>query len=184
MRRMPIRRVLAIDIRSRRAGWVVLEAARLLDWGVRKNIGHHGRDGTIVALLRMFQPSVVVVRRIKVGGRRDTPRARSIRRAIRSDARCGSVPVVYLGDAALKKCFRTYGKKTKYAIASSLAACFPELKLPPRRKIWKAEHPRMCVFDALQLGVAFLVLQASGNTVQNLLSNNEPFRRPLDDVAK
>jgi hypothetical protein len=183
MKETPIRGVLAVDIRSRRVGYAVFETTpvRLLDWGMRKKIDRHGRGDAIADLLRMFQPSVVVLRRIKVGGRRDTAGAQNIVHTIRSEARGLSIPVVSLGEAVLKKFFRLYGNRSKYDIASFLTICFPELKwrLPPRRRIWKAEHPRMSIFDSVQLGVAFLVLQNKDETVQKLLSRTQrPFVGP------
>jgi hypothetical protein len=172
MRQKPIRRVLAIDIRSQRIGYAAFEvAARLLDWGMRS----HELDGAIAVLLRRFQPSVVVLRRMKVGGKRDTPGARSIMRAIRSNTRRHSIPLVYLGDAALNKFFRTYGEQSKYEIALLLATCFPELKwkLPPRRKIWMPEHLRMSIFDAVQLGVVFLATELDAKAMQHLMTTAE-----------
>ena len=170
MTHMQIRRVLAIDVRSHRVGYAVFEVpARLVDWGVKKNVE---RLGAIANHLRMLQPSVVLLRRVKSGSKRDTAGARSIMHAIRSDMRKLSIPVQYLSESGLKNFFRTYGSRTKYQRASLLAVCFPELKwqLPPRRKIWKAEHLRMSIFDAVQLGVAFLAASVDAEAIAHLLT--------------
>jgi hypothetical protein len=155
-----------------------------LGWGIRKNVWRH--DHAIANLLGLFRPSVVVIRRVSTSSRRDTPRARKIARIIRNDARRHAIPVVSLGDRALKNFFRAYGKKSKYDIAVLVTLCFPELKwkLPPRRKIWMPEHERMSIFDAAQLGILFLVRQAGGDDIRNLLSSAEPFHRSPGGAAK
>ncbi len=49
-------------------------------------------------------------------------------------------------------------KGTKFALATTLAAKFPvELasRLPPKRRPWMSEDPRMDIFDAVGLAAAF-----------------------------
>ena len=49
-------------------------------------------------------------------------------------------------------------KGTKFAVAQALATQFPvELaaRLPPKRRAWMSEDPRMDIFDAVSLAVAF-----------------------------
>ena len=49
-------------------------------------------------------------------------------------------------------------KGNKQSLAEALAGLFPiELapRLPPKRKVWKSEDPRMDIFDAAGLAVAF-----------------------------
>jgi hypothetical protein len=179
MSKKHIRRVLALDIRAQRFGYAVFEASpvKLLDWGVRSMRMDGARRGAwhIADLLRMYQPSAVVFRRIKAGGRRDTPGARNITHAIKCEARRNAVPVALVGKSALKIFFREYGKHTKHEIASALAAVFAELKWklpPPRRlKFWRGEARRMSVFDAAALGIAFLALHGYGDAVRELLVN-------------
>jgi hypothetical protein len=171
----PIRRILAVDIRSQKFGYAVLETPhRLLDWGVRTSGVRH-RTWYIADLLHMYQPSAVVLRRITAGGKRDSPGARNIMRAIKSEACRFEAPIAFLGTSALNNFFRQYGMHTKYEIASLLAASFSELKwkLPPsrRKKSWKSEPRRMSVFDALQLGVVFLALHVGEDAIRALLVN-------------
>jgi hypothetical protein len=49
-------------------------------------------------------------------------------------------------------------KGTKFAVAQALAGKFPaELgkRLPPKRRPWMSEDPRMDIFDAVGLAMAF-----------------------------
>jgi hypothetical protein len=57
----------------------------------------------------------------------------------------------------LKKVFRIFHAKSKYEIATILVQVFPGInwRLPPKRKIWESEHPRMAMFDAVALGFAY-----------------------------
>ena len=129
----------------------------------------------ITDLLRMYQPSAVVFRRIKAGGRRDTPGARNITRTIKCEVRRNGVPEALVTESALKRFFREYGKHTKHETASALAAAFSELKWrlpPPRRlKFWCGEARRMSVFDAAALGIAFFAWHGYDDVVRELLVN-------------
>jgi hypothetical protein len=49
-------------------------------------------------------------------------------------------------------------KGTKHALAETLAAKFPvelALRLPPKRRPWMSEDPRMDIFDAVGLAAVF-----------------------------
>ena len=49
-------------------------------------------------------------------------------------------------------------KGTKFAVAQMLASKYPTelgLRLPPKRRPWMSEDPRMDIFDAVSLAVAF-----------------------------
>ena len=49
-------------------------------------------------------------------------------------------------------------KGTKFAVAKTLAEKFPMAlghRLPPKRRPWMSEDPRMDIFDAVGLAVAF-----------------------------
>jgi len=170
-------RIIALDIRSQRFGYAVIEAPpiRFLDWGVR-TVGTRRRTWHVADLIRMYRPCFVVVRRRKTGGKRDTPGARNIMRAIRSEARQGHVPVAQISEWALKKFFRGYGKRTKHEIASLLAASFTELKWklpPPRRvKFWRPESARMGIFDATAIGIVFLAQHSASGALQELFANS------------
>ena len=53
----------------------------------------------------------------------------------------------------MRRHFAAAGAATKYQIATTIAADFPELapRLPAVRKIWLPEHANMSLFDAAAL---------------------------------
>jgi hypothetical protein len=87
MRKKPVKRILAIDVRPRRFGYVVLESPiRLVDWGTGKYAPDPSGMTRIAWLLRLLQPSAVVLREISVGSRRDGATNRKRIRAIQAEA--------------------------------------------------------------------------------------------------
>jgi hypothetical protein len=145
MRQSVTERILAIDLRSSRLGFAVFEVPMLLlDWGKRALIAD-ACSTFIMSLLRRYEVSVVVVRGIKVGGRRDTPRVREGLRQIRTVAGQRTVEMVTVGDRRFNAFFRQYEQHTKFDIASLMTAVFPELArtLPRRRKCFQPENRRI-----------------------------------------
>jgi hypothetical protein len=56
----------------------------------------------------------------------------------------------------VQRVFFGRGKGTKHEIAQALATRFPEELgplLPPKRKLWMAQHPRTDMFDAIALAI-------------------------------
>jgi len=68
-----------------------------------------------------------------------------------------SVPICLIDENVVRSTFSTFGCETRRDIATVAASIFPELlpSVPPERKPWQAEHPRMSVFDAIALGIAY-----------------------------
>jgi hypothetical protein len=56
------------------------------------------------------------------------------------------------------------GCETRDEIAAVLARLFLDLhwRLPPKRRAWQSEHPRMAMFDAIALGLAYWQHQSMG----------------------
>jgi hypothetical protein len=155
-------RVLALDLRSGRAGFVVLEGPdKLLDWGVK---GFVPQDGPlevtvcrrIVSLLGLHQPSVMVLRIPSKRLARRNGRIKVIVKTLGREAKRRSVSLQFLCRQRVKKFFIGRGVTTKHGIASLLAERFPDLawKLPPKRKPWQSESYGMTIFDAAAAGVA------------------------------
>jgi hypothetical protein len=82
---------------------------------------------------------------------------RFITRSLRSAAASRSIRIIRLRRNAIHAAFASYNARSKWEIAGALAKAFPELawKLPPERKIWTKEDPRMAIFDALAGSVAY-----------------------------
>ena len=173
MRNGEITRILAIDVRSQRLGYVVFEIpVQLLDWGIRSMCRCPREAGGIASVIDLFRPSVVALHRLSKDQRRNTSNVRRNTREIKREAhRCG-VPVVMVNEGVLTGFYQTKcRRRTKHEIATKIAARFPELawKLPQRRKIWQAQPARMAIFEAASVGLAFLASQSSSQAIGRML---------------
>jgi hypothetical protein len=156
-------RILAIDLRPRRFGYAVFEGPRrLLDWGVSGYPPEDDGDLSVAgkrlsALLKLTSPSIIVVKRERWDSANTNVGARSLAEAVYSESSARSIPIYLLGQDELASTFLNLECQTKYEIASVLTRIFPELswKLPPKRQLWQSEHPRMTMFDAIALGLAY-----------------------------
>ncbi len=152
------KRILAIDLRSRSFGFVVLEGpTRLLDWGVKSfrqgvNAPTIPASEKLAALMEDSSPSTIVLRKRDS----ETKKRAEMHNAIVREATKRRIPIRSLSRNGVKNAFPDCNRN-KYTVAIVLAKQLPELapKLPPKRKIWKSEDYRMSMFDAAALGVAY-----------------------------
>jgi hypothetical protein len=156
-------RVLAIDLRPQQFGYAVFEGdERLLDWGAAY-YRPGGSAGAVIAgrrvaeLLRVFAPTEIVVRQVRRDVTRNSFGVRPILKVIRRNASAASIPVSLIGRNEVREAFRIFRAKNKYEIACRLAAIYRELLwwLPPERKFYESEHPRMTIFDAVATGFTY-----------------------------
>lgn len=156
-------RVLALDLRHRRFGFAVFEGhKRLLDWGVRVYPATGDQEAAIVQrklanLIRLSGPSFIVIKEERWMQARSNDHMRNIVEAVIHIASAHTVRVVVLEEKLVRASFAVMSCTTREEIAAALARIFPELiwELPPKRKRWQSEHPRMTVFDAVALGLAY-----------------------------
>jgi len=156
-------RILVLDLRHRRFGYAVFEGHRsLLDWGVRVYPAV-GEEETILVMKRLdglvglFTPSAIVVKKERWKQPDMKPEIHSVVKGVSLLASSRSIPVHLLPQSDLLNAFAPLGGRTREEIAEVLTRIYPDLLwyLPPKRKIWQAEHPRLTVFDAIALGVAY-----------------------------
>ena len=151
-------RVLVVDIRARRFGYVVMEGPdKLLDWGVRTHSTGGGSvlsDG-VLNLCKRFGPSLIVTRHVRQADRRYRTRARAGIQEVRMTARRIPIPVQLVSSSSLVQYFSRGNKTSKYERARMVATHFPELawRLPPKRKAWQSELKRTTIFDAASIGM-------------------------------
>lgn len=157
------RRILAFSLRSRRFAFAVFEGPdKLLDWGMvfyPSNTGAQRMAASrrIASLFAQFAPSEVVVGKARLLGSRGDSGVRHILSSLRHEALSRLIPVRFMKRPELNEAFCRFHVNSKHEIASVLTQVFPELlwKLPPKRKIWESERPRMAIFDAVALGFAY-----------------------------
>lgn len=158
MKNTSLRRVLSLDIRSRRFGYVIFEGSHtLLDWGVRTYDVRSSLERKLDVLQSMFRPSLILIRESGQSLNRPTLTI------AKSFARRTSIAVRSLDEPSLRSFFSTGTKVNKHDIARIVAERFPELswRLPPERKPWQTEPRRQSIFDAASLGVFFFARQAA-----------------------
>jgi len=155
--------VLALDLRHRRFGYAIFQGHRtLLEWGQRvyPAVGEKERDlaqRRIGKLLDGFSPDLILLKQERwERGHKDIHLSHPLT-ALQNEAQRVSVPIRLIPESSIRHVFANFGCSRKSEIAATLASLFPELlrNVPPPRKTWQSEHPRMAIFDAVALGVAY-----------------------------
>jgi hypothetical protein len=154
-------RVVALDLRSRKFGFAVMEGSRtLLDWGIKGYRTHrdlaHVAQRRIAPILTLFVPSVVVLE-AGSSGKYEEPRLEIILGAIQAEVLRRSIDLVFVRKDGIRAALGKGERITKQQIAAHIVLLFPELTwmLPQERKPWQSEHHNMAVFDAIALALAY-----------------------------
>jgi hypothetical protein len=185
-------RLLALEIRSQKMGFVVFEGPnRLLDWGVL-NCSHPTRRlHEIVAkrvkpLLFRYRPLAVVMRCDNHYSTQNPVRLRISVGAIRKEAHRSGVEFRLLTTKSRKHFFVQVGCDAKHQVAQLIAELFEELSRrgQPKRKAWHSESYHTVIFDAAATGLASFAEEFNPDAVRELIANTESFRRPLDGAAR
>lgn len=157
------KRLLALEIRPRKTGFVVIEeTTTLVDWGVRKYSDVRRDPGNaltrIAALFDLHSPESVVMRHRSGLPKERADIIRAIQHGICSEAKRRRIACCFIEAYQVREFFVHYGSKTKYGIASILAAWFDDLawQLPAKRRAWQSEAHGMLLFDAAAAGVTYL----------------------------
>ncbi len=155
-------RVIALDLHPLSFGYAVFEGPdELLDWGIKSF--RHGvnavkvpLDVKLALLLDRYGPDVVVIREPR------TATLEKIVRIITNLPQCRTIPVRRISSTVVRRAFPGESHN-KYQIASVIANRHPELspRLGPRRKFWQAEKYSMSIFDAVAIGIAYFMREAT-----------------------
>jgi hypothetical protein len=155
----PDERRLALEIRSWKLGFVVLEGTDLLDWGVCRFPagGIAAPIRRLVFLLKTYAPSIAIARRTRRVEGGSSVNAERLLRKIRRELEGRSIQFVVLARRDVRNFFVQRGCANKNEIAASVADQFEQLKLriPRSRKPWDPERNMVAVFDAAATVIAF-----------------------------
>ena len=153
--------VLAICPFSRGIAFTLFEGPLSpIDWGI-KEVRTSDRNtkalAVAIALIERLQPDVVVLEDYSRGHGHKSPRVRRLHRLIANYADGQAIEVIQFSKAGVRLCFADVGARTRYEIAQSVAARVHALshRLPPVRRIWMSEDPRMSLFDAAAIAMAY-----------------------------
>jgi hypothetical protein len=160
-------RIIAIDLRSSRFGFVVFEGPqRLLDWGIKNfrkgvNAVRIPANVKLGDLMDEFLPSAVVLMKRDA----ETKGRAGMREGLLREAEKRRIAVQFLSPREVKSAF-VGSNRNKYAIAAAVIERFPELasRRPGERKIWKPEDYVIKIFDAAALGITYFGRFAKNNS--------------------
>jgi len=154
-------RILAIAPLSRGLGYAVMEGPdKLVACGNKVIL----RDKNAKALawvnrfIQFYQPDVLVLPNVTAADTRRATRIKTLHRKIVAWADKQQLKVGLVSVTQVRTQLLGAAKGTKFAVARTLAGKFPselETRLPPKRRPWMSEDPRMDIFDAVGLAAAF-----------------------------
>jgi hypothetical protein len=149
--------VLSIYPQSRGFAFALFESwLSPVDWGIHEARGPR-KNAQILArinsLLDLHMPDVIVLQDMSNPGTRRVPRIQELNRRIAELAHLRSIAVHKYSRAHVLDHFMERGAATKQKIAEAIAKQVPAFSLyvPPERKPWMSEDPRMGIFDAAAL---------------------------------
>lgn len=143
---MPPLKILSVAINQKRMGYVLLVNQQLKDWRTMTK-ATESRAEAAAALQRLindFRPDVVVTERV------DAADCRSAFVCGLKQALTRTAAQNYVLDVSVR---RRSSHANKYAEANALADLYPELRpwVPPPRRAFDHQPPRLIIFDALAL---------------------------------
>lgn len=155
-------RALSIAFTSRGFGFVVMEGTdRLIDWGVSQS---KAGQPTWIALrveklIDRYDPEIVLVDDAMKNPRRSA-NCREAQKLIKALARKKRIRYRAVTASQVRKTFATGRRISKDDMAEAIAERYSELgsRLPPKRKPWKSESPRMSIFMAAACAMTFYSL--------------------------
>lgn len=152
-------RTLAIAPSTRGFGYAVVEGHdTLADWGVKTVEGDKNSESLarVERLIALYEPEIVVLQDTSTKTSRRAPRIKTLSKRILNLVGKRKIKVALFSHEQVRKVFFEDGKGTKHELAKIVAERFPEElggKLPPKRKPWMTEDPRMDIFDAVALAL-------------------------------
>jgi len=154
-------RVLSIHLTTRGLGFVFMDAPLSpINWGTREVRGRHKNAqclAKVAALLEAHQPDVLVLEDPEGRGSRRAARIQRLSQSVTTLAQDQAVSLCRFSRRDVKRCFERFGAHTRFEIAMAIAKRILayERFLPPPRKIWMSDDPRMSIFDAASLAMTF-----------------------------
>jgi hypothetical protein len=152
--------ILALCPTSRGFGFVVLEGRnRTIDWGAKDARGDKNRVVLAKAreLMRWYRPHLLVLENTDAPHCRRTDRIRNLHRQLCELASEQNISISQFCRSEIRATFAHRKASTKFEIAHAISQELPDLEpwLPPPRKIWMSEDPRLSIFGAASLAITF-----------------------------
>jgi hypothetical protein len=156
--------VLALHPTKAGFGWVLFDGPLApLEWGTASasppDRNAHALE-RIEELVVRFRPSEIVLEQFEGEPAKRKPRIVKLYRSIVALAQKHGLKPRIFGRDVIEQVFRPFKAKNRYHIASAIASHIDAFahQLPPNRKIWDAENPRMGLFNAAALAITYFVV--------------------------
>jgi Holliday junction resolvasome RuvABC endonuclease subunit len=155
--------VLGLAPSSYGCGFAVMKREGKMDaWGIKtvKSGNKNARSLSHVAnLIARYHPKVVAIEDTRPKASRRSPRIRALMKKIVTLAKKDKIQVTQFSRKQVSLGLLSNERGTKHAVAQYLANRFPKelaLRLPPKRRAWDNDDPRMDIFGAVALAEVFL----------------------------
>ena len=154
-------RILAIAPTSRGFGYAVMQGPNWILACGNKAILQNKNARALVwvdKFIRHYQPSVLMLPDVNASDTHRAKRIKNLHQQIGVLTRKHQVKLKLVTATKMRERLLDDSKGTKQAMAEALAKLFPEelkSRLPPKRRPWMSEDPRMDIFDAVGLAVVF-----------------------------
>lgn len=145
--------VLALHPNPRGFAFALFEAPLSpVDWGLREVLGidQNARTFELIArLCKSVQPDTIVLEDTDSPSTRKSERAKRLISLIGAMAEVEGITLAKYSREQVREAFH-HASISRYEIAQAIATFVPALadRLPPMRKLWKSEDPRLWLFDA------------------------------------
>jgi hypothetical protein len=152
--------VLSLYLNTRGFAFVLFENhLSPFDWGLCETRGprkHRRCLARVVKILDCYQPDILVLRNMPAQNTR-APWIANLNRSICENARGRQISVRSYSRGHIREVFEHTGVANKQNLAELIAKRIPAFGryVPPPRKPWMSEDPRMGLFDAVALGLVF-----------------------------
>lgn len=150
--------VLAIYPTLRGFAYTLFEAPLSpVDWGVREFEGRDKNSPTLEAIARLCKtanPDTLVLEDGVTASSKRSDRVQRLLGLIGAMAEVEDIRLVRYSRQVIRETFH-HPKITRQEIAQAIATYIPALsyRLPPMRKLWESEDPRLWLFDAASLAL-------------------------------
>jgi hypothetical protein len=150
--------ILAVRPTPRGFAYTLFEAPLSpVDWGMCEFKAKHKNIPTrdaVAKLCAKYQPDALILEDRSHLTASCYGRVRRLQAMLAAMAQEHNISVSYYSRASIRRAFH-HGKITSYEIAQAIASFIPAFEplMPPRRKIWQSDHPRLWLFDAASLAM-------------------------------
>jgi hypothetical protein len=153
-------RVLSIYPHARGFTYTVFEGPMSpVDWGMKQIRGDNQNARCLATAKRLIEaarPAILALEKCSPPGRRRATQVGRLQRLLQAHAASQAIDVRVFTRKEIHGCFEALGATTRYERAQVIASqvtAFSD-RLPPPRKTWMPENPKMRLFDAAAVAMA------------------------------